>query len=69
METGLVQYQEVHRWAYDYSKTDAEGEYIIPGQDYVPQTVPLKDGEGGVKSLMFFHYIKSLFAKKRLFYF
>lgn len=21
------------------------GEYIIPGQDYVPQTVPLKDGE------------------------
>lgn len=36
---------EVHRWAYDYSKTDAEGEYIIPGQDYVPQTVPLKDGE------------------------
>ena len=36
---------EVHRWAYDYSKTDAEGEYIIPGPDYVPQTVQLKDGE------------------------
>lgn len=23
---------EVHRWAYDYSKTDAEGEYIIPAK-------------------------------------
>jgi len=36
---------EVHRWAYDYSKTDDDGEYIIPGQDYVPQTVPMKEGE------------------------
>ncbi len=35
---------EVHRWAYDYSKTDENGEYIH-GQDYVLQTVPLKDGE------------------------
>lgn len=35
---------EVHRWAYDYSKTDEDGEYIH-GQDYVLQTVPLKDGE------------------------
>jgi len=28
----------VHRWPYDYSKPDYE-------DDYVPQTVPLKDGE------------------------
>ncbi|MGS2762361.1 cytochrome c oxidase subunit I [Sinomicrobium sp. M5D2P9] len=36
---------EVHRWAYDYSKTNEDGEYVIPGQDFVPQTVPLQDGE------------------------
>ncbi|MDO5607770.1 MAG: cbb3-type cytochrome c oxidase subunit I [Capnocytophaga sp.] len=36
---------EVHRWAYDYSKTREDGEYVIPGQDYVPQTVPLQAGE------------------------
>ena len=36
---------EVHRWAYDYSKVDENGEYIIPGQDFVPQVVPLQDGE------------------------
>ncbi|WP_291869426.1 cbb3-type cytochrome c oxidase subunit I [Maribacter sp.] len=36
---------EVHRWAYDYSKVDANGEYVIPGQDYIPQTVALQDGE------------------------
>ncbi|GLB50687.1 cytochrome c oxidase subunit I [Neptunitalea lumnitzerae] len=36
---------EVHRWAYDYSKLREDGEYIIPGQDFVPQTVPLIDGE------------------------
>lgn len=35
----------VHRWAYDYSKTFENGEYVIPGQDYVPQTVPLLEGE------------------------
>ncbi|MGX1928747.1 cytochrome c oxidase subunit I [Flagellimonas sp. 2504JD4-2] len=35
----------VHRWAYDYSKTYENGEYIIPGQDFVPQTVPLQDNE------------------------
>ena len=29
---------EVHRWAYDYSKPGAE-------EDYIPQTVPLKEGE------------------------
>jgi cytochrome c oxidase subunit 1 len=36
---------EVHRWAYDYSKTNKDGEYVIPGQDFVPQTVPLQDNE------------------------
>ncbi|MGS2741508.1 cytochrome c oxidase subunit I [Sinomicrobium sp. M5D2P17] len=36
---------EVHRWAYDYSKTNEDGEYVIPGQDFVPQTVPLQEGE------------------------
>ncbi len=36
---------EVHRWAYDYSKTDQSGEYIIPGQDFVPQNVPMGDDE------------------------
>lgn len=35
----------VHRWAYDYSKTYDNGEYIIPGQDFVPQNVPLQDNE------------------------
>jgi cytochrome c oxidase subunit 1 len=29
---------EVHRWAYDYSKPGAE-------DDFIPQTVPLKEGE------------------------
>lgn len=36
---------EVHRWAYDYSKTNENGEYVLPGQDYVPQVVPLQVGE------------------------
>jgi len=35
---------EVHRWAYDYSKVDENGEYIF-GEDYIMQTVPLKEGE------------------------
>ena len=35
---------EVHRWAYDYSKTDDNGNYIH-GQDFVLQTTPLKEGE------------------------
>ncbi|MBB4118792.1 cytochrome c oxidase subunit 1 [Mesonia hippocampi] len=36
----------VHRWAYDYSKTNKEGtDYVIPGQDYVMQDVPLQDNE------------------------
>jgi len=36
----------VHRWAYDYSKLNKdESDYVIPGQDYVPQSVPLQDNE------------------------
>lgn len=35
----------VHRWPYDYSKVDENGEYIIPGQDFVPQTLPLQEDE------------------------
>ena len=36
---------EVHRWPYDYSKPGKNGEYVIPGQDFVPQTVPAQEGE------------------------
>ncbi|AEK24004.1 Oxidase BB(3) subunit 1 [Capnocytophaga canimorsus Cc5] len=36
---------QVHRWAYDYSKTREDGQYVIPEQDFVPQTVPLQKGE------------------------
>ncbi len=35
----------VHRWPYDYSKTNENGEYVIAGQDYVSQIVPLQEGE------------------------
>ncbi len=35
---------EVHRWAYDYSKVDENGDYI-GGKDFIPQTVPLAEGE------------------------
>jgi len=35
----------VYRWPYDYSKTNEDGEYVIKGQDFVPQNVPLQDGE------------------------
>ena len=34
----------VHRWAYDYSKTDESGE-LWGGQDFTPQTVPIRQGE------------------------
>lgn len=37
---------KVYRWSYDYSKLNAdESDYIIAGQDYVPQNVPLQEGE------------------------
>lgn len=35
----------VYRWPYDYSKVNENGEYVIAGQDYVPQNVPLQEGE------------------------
>ncbi len=35
----------VYRWAYDYSKLNDNDEYVIPGQDYAPQHIPLQDGE------------------------
>ena len=36
----------VYRWPYDYSKlNEDETDYVIPGQDYVPQTVPLQVNE------------------------
>ena len=35
---------EVHRWAYDYSKTDDNGD-LWGGQDYTSQIVPIRDGE------------------------
>jgi cytochrome c oxidase subunit 1 len=35
---------EVHRWAYDYSKTDENGE-LWGGQDFTPQTLPIRNGE------------------------
>jgi len=34
----------VHRWAYDYSKTDENGE-LYNGQDFTPQIVPPRAGE------------------------
>lgn len=36
----------VYRWAYDYSKlNEDESDYVIAGQDYIPQNVPLQDNE------------------------
>lgn len=36
----------VYRWPYDYSKMNMdESDYVIPGQDYVPQNVPLQENE------------------------
>lgn len=35
---------EVHRWPYDYSKVDENGEYI-GGKDFIPQTTPLYENE------------------------
>lgn len=34
----------VHRWAYDYSKTDDNGD-LWGGQDFTPQIVPIREGE------------------------
>ncbi|OAB80557.1 cytochrome c oxidase subunit I [Cochleicola gelatinilyticus] len=36
----------VYRWPYDYSKlNEDETDYVIAGQDYIPQTVPLQENE------------------------
>jgi len=35
----------VYRWPYDYSKTNENGDYVISGQDWVSQIIPLQDGE------------------------
>lgn len=36
----------VYRWAYDYSKLNRdETDYVIPGQDFIPQDVPLMENE------------------------
>ena len=35
---------EVYRWAYDYSKTDEEGN-LWGGKDFTLQTVPIREGE------------------------
>ncbi len=35
---------EVHRWPYDYSKVDENGDFI-GGEDFIPQTVPMYEGE------------------------
>ena len=34
----------VHRWPYDYSKLDENGE-LWGGQDFTPQNVPIREGE------------------------
>jgi cytochrome c oxidase subunit 1 len=36
----------VYRWAYDYSKLNKdETDFVIPGQDFIPQHIPLQDNE------------------------
>jgi len=36
----------VHRWPYDYSKLNKdESEYVIAGQDFIPQHIPLQENE------------------------
>jgi len=34
----------VHRWPYDYSKLNENGDYVT-GEDFIPQIVPLGEGE------------------------
>jgi cytochrome c oxidase subunit 1 len=36
----------VYRWPYDYSKlNEDEDDYVIAGQDFTPQNVPLQENE------------------------
>ncbi len=37
---------QVYRWSYDYSKLNKAGDdYVIAGQDFVPQNIPLQEDE------------------------
>ena len=37
---------EVHRWPYDYSKMNKDdSDYVIAGQDFLPQHIPVQDNE------------------------
>jgi len=37
---------EIHRWPYDYSKMNKENsDYVIAGQDFLPQHIPVQDNE------------------------
>src|SRR5699024_9794663 len=37
---------KVYRWPYDYSKLNREGtDYVIAGQDFIPQNVPQQENE------------------------
>ena len=36
----------VYRWSYDYSKlNEDEDDYVIAGQDFIPQNIPLQENE------------------------
>lgn len=36
----------VYRWPYDYSKMNLDGtDYVIPGQDFIPQNIPQMENE------------------------
>jgi cytochrome c oxidase subunit I len=36
----------VYRWPYDYSKLNKdETDYVIPGEDFAPQHIPLQENE------------------------
>ncbi|QSS96155.1 cbb3-type cytochrome c oxidase subunit I [Psychroflexus sp. ALD_RP9] len=36
----------VYRWSYDYSKRNKnDDDYVIPGQDFVPQNIPVQENE------------------------
>ena len=42
----MVQFLKVHRWPYDYSKMNKDNsDYVIAGQDFLPQHIPVQDNE------------------------
>ena len=51
---------EVYRWPYDYSKPGYD-------EDFVPQNVPLKEGEVAILIFTKYDYIKKPFFLERLF--